>query len=87
MIERAVIHAKGSVLQVIDRFEEPAEETSVSIKALEEVEREHIMHAIENVGWRIEGQNGAAKALGLNPSTLRARMLKLGIQRRRATHV
>ena len=87
VIERAVIHAKGSVLQVIDRFDEPAEETSVSIKTLEEVEREHIIHAMEDVGWRIEGQNGAAKHLGLNPSTLRARMLKLGIQRRRATHL
>lgn len=87
VIERAVIHAKGSVLQVVDRFEEAAEETSVSIKTLEEVEREHIIHALENVGWRIEGQNGAAKDLGINPSTLRARMLKLGIQRRRASHL
>jgi len=87
VIERAVIYAKGSVLQVIDRFEEAAEETSVSIKTLEEVEREHITRALENAGWRIEGPYGAAKLLDLNPSTLRARMLKLGIQRRRATHL
>jgi DNA-binding NtrC family response regulator len=87
VIERAVIHTKGSVLQVIDRFEEGAEETSVSIKTLEEVEREHITRALENAGWRIEGQFGAAKLLSLNPSTLRARMLKLGIQRRRASHL
>lgn len=31
--------------------------------------------------WRIEGKNGTAKILGLNPSTLRARMHKLGIAR------
>jgi len=86
VIERAVIHAKGSVLQVIDRLEEAAEETSVSVKTLEEVEREHIIRALENCGWRIEGPYGAAKHLDINPSTLRARMLKLGIQRRRASH-
>jgi PAS domain S-box-containing protein len=86
VIERAVIHAKGSVLQVVDRFEEAADETSVSIKTLEEVEREHIIRALENAGWRIEGPYGAAKHLDINPSTLRARMLKLGIQRRRASH-
>lgn len=87
VIERAVIHTKGSVLQVVDRFEEAAEETSVSIKTLEEVEREHITRALENCGWRIEGPYGAAKLLGLNPSTLRTRMLKLGIQRLRASHL
>ena len=31
--------------------------------------------------WRIEGKNGAAAILGLHPSTLRARMHKLGILR------
>src|SRR6185369_15442438 len=60
VIERAVIHAKGSVLQVVDRFEQAPEEASVSIKTLEEVEREHIIRAMENAGWRIEGQYGAA---------------------------
>jgi formate hydrogenlyase transcriptional activator len=52
---------------------------------LEEVERDYIIRTLENTGWRIEGPHGAAKVLGLNPSTLRTRMLKLGIQRRRAT--
>jgi formate hydrogenlyase transcriptional activator len=53
-----------------------------AVKTLEEVEREYIMRILEDTGWRIEGQYGAAKILGLNPSTLRTRMLKLGIQRR-----
>ena len=34
-------------------------------------------------GWKIEGPDGAAKILGLHPSTLRTRMQKLGIQIRR----
>jgi PAS domain S-box-containing protein len=86
VVERAVIHTKGNVLQVVDRFEEITEEPSSSVKTLEEVEREYIIRTLENTGWRIEGQYGAAKALDLNPSTLRTRMLKLGIQRRRVTY-
>jgi PAS domain S-box-containing protein len=80
-IERAVIHAKGSVLHSIDRFEEIVEEPPFAAKTLEEVEREYITRTLENTGWRIEGPHGAANVLGLNPSTLRTRMIKLGIQR------
>jgi transcriptional regulator with GAF, ATPase, and Fis domain len=50
---------------------------------LEELDREHIRGILIAVGWRIEGKGGAADLLGLNPSTLRARMRKLGIQRRK----
>jgi len=81
-IERAIIHAKGTVLHSVDRFEEASEEPPFSAKTLEEVEREYILRTLENTGWRIEGPNGAANLLGLNPSTLRTRMVKFGIQRR-----
>ena len=83
VIERAFIHTHGSVLQVVDHFKPVVE--SVPTETLEEIEREYIMRTLENTGWRIEGPHGAAKILGLNPSTLRTRMIKLGIQRRRAT--
>jgi formate hydrogenlyase transcriptional activator len=49
-------------------------------KTLEEVEREYIIAVHEATGGRIEGPDGAAKVLGLHPSTLRTRMKKLGIQ-------
>jgi PAS domain S-box-containing protein len=84
VIERAVIHTQGTVLQLVDRFE-PVEKEQPSLQTLEELEHDYILRTLENTGWRIEGQYGAAKILGLNPSTLRTRMLKLGIQRRRAT--
>ena len=48
---------------------------------LAEIELRHIRHILEGVGWRIEGAGGAARLLGLKPSTLRSRMLKLGIVR------
>ena len=85
VIERAVIHTQGSVLQVVDQFEEVSDQ--VPTQTLEEVEREYIIRTLENTGWRIEGKYGAAGILGLNPSTLRTRMLKLGIQRRTASLV
>lgn len=86
VIERAVIHTQGSVLQLADRFEQtPGEPAEISSMSLEDIERSYIIRVLENTGWRIEGPNGAAKILGLNASTLRARMIKLGIQRPRAT--
>ena len=86
VIERSVIHSQGSVLQVVDRFEPVADEAAPT-QTLEEVERDYIIRTLENTGWRIEGKYGAARILGLNPSTLRTRMLKLGIQRRASSMV
>jgi transcriptional regulator with GAF, ATPase, and Fis domain len=48
---------------------------------LEEVERRHIVKVLEARGWRVSGPKGAARVLGLNPSTLRSRMKKLAISR------
>jgi formate hydrogenlyase transcriptional activator len=48
---------------------------------LEEVERRHLLDTLMGKGWRIEGEGGAAAALGLRPSTLRSRMKKLGVRR------
>ena len=48
---------------------------------LEELERAHILQVLQQTGWRVEGAKGAAMILGLNPSTLRSRMQKLGIRR------
>ena len=85
VIERAVITSPGSELRVPDhqdRFattEEQAEEGE--IKALAVLEHDHILHVLQKTGWRIEGEHGAAGLLGLNPSTLRARMRKYAILR------
>jgi len=48
---------------------------------LDDVEREHIIEVLKQTGWKISGEKGAAKILGLNATTLEARMKKLGIQR------
>ena len=84
VIERAAIHTQGGVLKLVDRFEPVLQEEPSGLQTLQELEHDYIVRTLENTGWRIEGQYGAAKILGLNPSTLRTRLQKLGIQRRRA---
>ncbi len=49
--------------------------------AIDEVQRRHILTVLEQTGWVIEGDKGAAKVLNLHPNTLRGRMKKLGIRR------
>ena len=51
------------------------------IRTLEELEREHIVAVLEVTGWRVSGARGAATLLGMKPTTLEARMRKLGIRR------
>ena len=50
-------------------------------RSLEEVERQHILAILEETGWRVSGDRGAARILGLKRTTLEARMKKLGIKR------
>jgi transcriptional regulator with GAF, ATPase, and Fis domain len=86
VIERAVITTQGTALCLLDRFEpfRPRGEPPVphEVHPLAEVEYRHILQALEKTGGRIEGAKGAATLLGLNPSTLRARMRKHGISAR-----
>jgi len=54
---------------------------SAGSSTLEQIEKEHILHVLEQAAWVIEGECGAAKILDLHPNTLRSRMKKLGIVR------
>ena len=51
------------------------------LESLETNERNHILAALEQSNWIIDGPRGAAKVLDLHPNTLRSRMKKLGIVR------
>jgi formate hydrogenlyase transcriptional activator len=82
LIERAVITSPGPTLQLMDRLErEPARAEEQPLKALSEMERDHILKVLQKTGWKIDGENGAASLLGLHPSTLRFRIKKLEIDR------
>ena len=41
----------------------------------------HIISVLEQTGWRIRGANAAAEVLDMKPTTLEARMARLGIRR------
>ena len=84
VLERAVILCPGPVLQLTDKLDISSLPMSSTIKTLKEVERNQILKILKETRWRIEGKDGAAAILGLHPSTLRARMHKLGILRPKA---
>jgi transcriptional regulator with GAF, ATPase, and Fis domain len=84
IIERAVILCPGPILQLADKLDISSLPMSSAIRTLEEVERNQIHKILKETRWRIEGKGGAAAILGLHPSTLRARMHKLGILRPKA---
>ena len=84
VIERAVILARGSELTLGDSLPRGGGATAGNQRfaTLDDMQREHILRALELTGWRVSGDHGAAKILGINPTTLEARMQKLGIKRK-----
>ncbi|GIW54693.1 MAG: hypothetical protein KatS3mg082_1097 [Nitrospiraceae bacterium] len=82
MIERAVILSHGAELDLGDWIPKRAAVIGAGPAAtLEEVERAYILAVLGQTNWRVSGDKGAARILGLNPTTLEARMKKLGIRR------
>jgi DNA-binding NtrC family response regulator len=84
LVERALILSRGRMLDGSELFAAPAAAASAAPAAdgsIEDVERSHIRRILDGTGWKIEGERGAALILGLNPSTLRGRMRKLGIRK------
>ena len=87
ILERAVITSFDSVIRLPEEIAETTKPPENASNAqtqpvdLQTVERQHIISVLNSVNWRISGPKGAAKILGLNPSTLRFRMQKLGISK------
>jgi DNA-binding NtrC family response regulator len=81
VIERNLILNTGSTF----RAEVPELEQKLSrdMRHIDEVESEYFRHVLQATGWRIRGKRGAAEILGVKPTTLEARMKKLGIGRPR----
>ena len=74
--------SRGSKLEIGDWL--PRGEVNIhrpEIQTLSELEREHIIKVLDLTSWRVSGSGGAAEKLGLKPTTLEARMKKLGIRR------
>jgi transcriptional regulator with GAF, ATPase, and Fis domain len=82
VLERAVILCDGGALQPDHiGISDSIGAMDAVVSTLEEAERDHILKALEQTRWVVGGPTGAAKLLGLNRTTLLARMKKLGIER------
>jgi chemotaxis protein methyltransferase CheR len=79
VLERAIINSSGPKLHLVDELKKPEKDFTIAEKTLNEVERDYIVRVLEQTQWKVSGKNGAAQILGLDRSTLRARMRKLGI--------
>jgi formate hydrogenlyase transcriptional activator len=81
-IERDAILSQEPRLELGHWLSQPSVTTrDVRVLTLTEVDRDHILTVLELTGWHVSGEHGAAKLLGMKPTTLEARMKKLGIQR------
>jgi formate hydrogenlyase transcriptional activator len=86
-VERAVILSPHCVLRAPVAELEPftlCQEREVPMSGLAEVERDHIVRALEASNWVVGGRNGAAERLGMKRTSLVYRMQKLGISRSKA---
>ena len=95
VIERAVILARGGVLEFdvpafsasIDPISfTPGDVNQAEPEYLTEIEmqrrqRQNLFAVLQKAGWKIKGVDGAAQLLGVSPTTLFARMQKMGLKR------
>jgi transcriptional regulator with GAF, ATPase, and Fis domain len=81
VVENGMIITKGRTLQL--SIPREATKHSPQDLRLEAVERHHIVDVLQKTSWRVSGPKGAARLLGLKPTTLESRMKKLGITRPR----
>jgi len=82
IVERAMILSPGSTLMVeplLELVEPNLSAPAAASGVIDDVVREHILSLLQACRWRIKGAGAAADRLGMNPSTLRYRMKKLGI--------
>jgi PAS domain S-box-containing protein len=98
VIERAVILSSGKVLRLdlamVDILtaggdagpSQPAAERPLVMteRELLALQKDNMLAALRLADWRVSGQNGAAKLVGLKPSTFADRMKKFRVRGRRA---
>ena len=85
VVERGVILATGSRLEpgvlALPRQASEGRPAGAGVQSLADAERQAIRAALDATQWRISGKGGAAQHLEVKPTTLHAKMKKLGIAR------
>ena len=81
LIERSVILSQGRSLEVpLGELKLAGTQTAVE-PTLEDIQRQYILHALDECKWVIAGRAGAAAKLGMKRTSLQYKMQKLGIIR------
>ena len=83
-IERAVILSPHTTLRAPTSELEPLhapKEIELILTGLAQLERDHILRALEASNWVVAGPSGAAARLGMKRTSLVYRIKKLGISR------
>jgi DNA-binding NtrC family response regulator len=81
ILEREVILSQSAILNIQQDFSKSHTVSRPKNTPLADIEKTYITEVLINCHWKIGGDNGAAKVLGLPDSTLRSRMKKLSITR------
>ncbi|MCT2409321.1 sigma-54 dependent transcriptional regulator [Chryseobacterium antibioticum] len=84
LIERSVLLAKTTEIENFDLpniTEKPSDQPQGQLKSMEEMERDHILNALQNSNGKVSGIGGAAELLKIQPQTLYSKMKKLGIDK------
>lgn len=81
VLERAVINSSGPKLHLLDELKPKSRDAAAGLQTLESVERDHITQVLQQTQWKVSGKDSASEILGLERSTLRARMRKLNIRK------
>ena len=80
-IERSVVLTRGTELRAPIAELTNRELPDDNVRTLADAERAHIIATLRETNWVVGGRNGASVRLGLNRTTLIAKMRKLGISR------
>jgi len=83
VVERAMIVATGTELTIALPAASGSAGAGKHSLRMADVEREHVRSVLESSHWRVRGSGGAAERLGLRPTTLETRMIKMGLNRPR----
>jgi len=90
MIERSILMEEGTVLNEVylpvDHNRTDDDGQCQGIKSLEEMEREHIIKALEFCSGKISGKAGAAVKLGIPATTLSSKIARLKIAKDKSYH-
>jgi len=80
-IERSVILTRGPSLRAPVEELRNSDVYTDNVRTLADADRVHIIGTLQETNWVVGGKSGAASRLGLNRTTLIAKMQKLGISR------